>query len=145
MNRPLGSAADALLAMAARGGTQLFALTVTLVATRYLSPGDFGVFALATVFITVVRNLLYAGPAEFLLKTRDADRDAADCLAAMMVTTLLASAAVAGLTAGLCGAVAWAIGIVPVRARAREALIQLTQGSPAHAKAGVPEGDMAAG
>ena len=56
---------------------------------------------MATVFITVVRNLLYAGPAEFLLKTPDADRDSADCLAAMMVTALLASAAVAGLTAGL--------------------------------------------
>ncbi len=49
------------------------------------------------------------------------------------------------VVAGLCGAAAWAIGIVPVRARAREALIRLTQGPPAHAKAGVPEGDMAAG
>ncbi len=97
------------------------------------------------MFITFVRTLLYAGPAEFLLKTPDADRDAADCLAAMMVTALLASAAVAGLAAGLCGAAAWAIGIVPVRARAREALIRLTQGPPAHAKTGVPAGDMAAG
>ncbi len=101
MTGALGSAADALLAMAARGGTQLFVMAVTLVATRFLSPSDFGVFALATVFITFVRTLLYAGPAEYLLKTPAPDRDAADCLAAMMLTALLASAAVAGLAAGL--------------------------------------------
>jgi O-antigen/teichoic acid export membrane protein len=75
------------IAMISRASNQLFLIGVTLVATRYLDPADFGVFALATAFVTLARTLLYAGPFEYLIKSREFVADAVECLAA---TVLLA-------------------------------------------------------
>jgi O-antigen/teichoic acid export membrane protein len=100
MKAGLRSAGAALLAIGSRASTQLFVVAVTLVATRYLSPADFGVFAIATVFITFTRTLLYTGPFEYLMKAPKGDRCASDCLAATVLTAALASAAVLLLAIG---------------------------------------------
>ncbi len=56
---------------ASRALVQLMLFGVTIVATRTLSIADFGTFALATVFLLLVRALFYVGPYEYLLKTAD--------------------------------------------------------------------------
>ena len=100
MTPGLRSAGAALLAIGARASTQLFVVAVTLVATRYLSPADFGIFALATVFITFARTLLYTGPFEYLMKAPDLARTAAECLAATVLTAALAGILVLLLALG---------------------------------------------
>lgn len=100
MKASLRSAGAALLAIGSRASTQLFVVAVTLVATRYLSPADFGIFAIATVFITFTRTLLYTGPFEYLMKARDGDRCASDCLAATVLTAAIASGGVLLLAIG---------------------------------------------
>lgn len=77
----------ALFAIIARAGNQIFVILVTLVATRYLHPTEFGVFALASMMVMLARTLLYAGPYEFLLKSDDEPRWATPCL---LVTLSLA-------------------------------------------------------
>lgn len=78
----------AFFAMAARASSQLCTLALTLVATRYLGPAEFGIFALASIIVTLSRTLLYSGPFEFLMRTRQIDRWAGPCLAATMVMAL---------------------------------------------------------
>ncbi|WBH17094.1 oligosaccharide flippase family protein [Sphingomonas radiodurans] len=112
MKQNLRSAGAALLAIGSRASTQLFVVAVTLVATRYLSPDDFGVFAIATVFITLARTLLYTGPFEYLMKAPDLARTASECLAATVLTAAAASIAVLLLALVLLlgfgsGAIAW--------------------------------------
>ncbi|RDE05317.1 oligosaccharide flippase family protein [Sphingomonas aracearum] len=88
MRAGLRSAAAAFLAMGSRASSQFFLIAVTLVATRYLSPADFGVFAIATAFVTLARTLLYTGPFEYLMKAKDLDGCVVECLVgnALMAT-----------------------------------------------------------
>lgn len=60
-----------ILAVISRCSTQACAVVLMLFAARYLSPADFGIYALAAMLVTLARTLLYAGPYEFLLKTDD--------------------------------------------------------------------------
>jgi hypothetical protein len=86
----------AAIAMAARASSQLALLLVTLVATRSLSPADFGVFAIAAAFLTLSRTMLYTGPFEYVLKARAEDAPAV---------------ASAGLAANGVVALGWCIGL----------------------------------
>ncbi|MFM9936641.1 MAG: oligosaccharide flippase family protein [Novosphingobium sp.] len=89
----------AVIAMAARVSGQIAMVAVTLVATRRLSPADFGVFAVAGAFVMLARTMLYTGPFEFMLKAPVVrERTAAGaCLAA----TLLVAGGWAVLLVGL--------------------------------------------
>ena len=81
----------------ARASNQIAALVVTLVATRYLSPAEFGTFALASVAITLIRTFLYSGAFEYLLKAPDAR----DCSSESLAVNLLLAAALSALIGGL--------------------------------------------
>jgi len=70
----------AMTGIAARGGNQVILLVVTLVAARFLSPTDFGIFAIASVGVTLIRTLLYSGAFEYLLKSDEPDAAATECL-----------------------------------------------------------------
>ncbi len=87
-----------LSGMLARGSNQLFLIGVTLVATRMLTPADFGVFAIAATFVTLSRTLLYTGPFEYMMKAVDLKAVASACLA-VTVLMVLFSAAAMGLIA----------------------------------------------
>src|SRR5690242_8245612 len=65
------SIVSAVTAIGSRASSQVFLLGLTLVATRCLSPADFGLYALASIFVTLARSLLYSGPFEYLMKAPD--------------------------------------------------------------------------
>src|SRR5262249_51052942 len=71
---------------------QIAAIAVVLVAARFLGPSDFGVFAIASAFVTFVRSTLYSGAYEYLLKTAD-PADSAECLAINVGVAVVLTAA----------------------------------------------------
>jgi O-antigen/teichoic acid export membrane protein len=75
----------------ARGFSQLALLAVTVVATRFLSTADFGAFAIASAFLFLMRNLLYVGPYEYLLKSPETPTLAGSCLVANLAISVLAA------------------------------------------------------
>lgn len=85
-----GAGMTAMIAMVARASGQAAVVLVTLVATRALSPADFGVFAIGAALLTLARTMLYTGPFEYLLKA-PLDRTrvvSSACLAANGVVAL---------------------------------------------------------
>lgn len=97
MSKGRQGAIAALIAMVSRASNQIFLIGVTLVATRYLNPADFGVFALATAFVTLARTLLYAGPFEYLMKAPDLEKSATECLVANIALAGCATIILAGI------------------------------------------------
>ncbi|WP_156679491.1 oligosaccharide flippase family protein [Sphingomonas profundi] len=79
--RDFAAALTAGAGLLARASNQIATVVVTLVATRYLAPAEFGVFALASIAITLIRTLLYSGAFEYLLKARDAGDCSSESLA----------------------------------------------------------------
>lgn len=77
--------------MASRASSQLALVGVTLVATRMLSPSDFGVFAIAAAFVTLTRTMLYTGPFEFLMKATDREAVAGATLWANVIVALFSA------------------------------------------------------
>ena len=80
----------AVIAMAARVSGQIAMVAVTLVATRQLTPADFGVFAIAGALVMLARTMLYTGPFEYLLKA-PAEREGAVAGACLAANVLVAS------------------------------------------------------
>lgn len=72
----------------ARGANQVVMIVITLVATRFLSPAQFGVFSLAAAGVTLVRTLLYVGAFEYLLKAPKPERISAICLLLNLVLSV---------------------------------------------------------
>ena len=81
----------------ARASTQIATVVVTLVATRYLNPAEFGIFALASIAVTLIRTFLYSGAFEFLLKAPDPR----DCSSESLAVNLLLATGLSGLLAAL--------------------------------------------
>ena len=65
--------ARALFAMIARSLQQVSTLVITLLAARFLAPGDYGVYSLAIVFIILIQTLTYTGFYQFILTSREPD------------------------------------------------------------------------
>ncbi len=98
VSKVVGKAADlrgagltAAIAMIARGSGQGAVVVVTLLATRVLSPADFGVFAIGAALLTLARTMLYTGPFEYLLKAplERTRQVASACLAANLIVALV--------------------------------------------------------
>jgi O-antigen/teichoic acid export membrane protein len=85
--------------MGARATGQISMIVVTLVATRFLGPADFGVFAIAAAFVTLSRTLLYAGAFEYLLKAPDLEATATECLTVNLLLALVNAVALCALAA----------------------------------------------
>lgn len=73
---------------ASRALVQLMLFGVTIVATRFLSITDFGVYSLATLFLILARALYYVGPYEYLLKAPDSPNLLRNCFVANQVLAL---------------------------------------------------------
>ena len=112
--RDIGIALTALTGLLSRASNQIATVAVTLVATRFLSPAEFGVFALASIAITLIRTFLYSGAFEYLLKAGDARDCASECLAVNVMLTaalsaLMALIAIAGRQLFAADGIAFAI------------------------------------
>ncbi len=93
MSRPrtLSGIANAATGVAARASNQLVLLFITVVATRFLVPAEFGVFSVAAASITFVRTILYSGAFEYLLKAKDAREASTECLIVNAVAAIVLS------------------------------------------------------
>ncbi len=83
-----GGAMTALTAVLVRASNQIVLVVVTLIAARFLTPTDFGVYAIAAALTTLVRNLLYSGAFEYLLKAKDLKQASTACLIVNFVLSL---------------------------------------------------------
>lgn len=64
----------AVFAFVARATQQLSTLVITLLAARFLTPADYGVYALAIVFVTLIQTLSYTGFYHFIVTAKEDDR-----------------------------------------------------------------------
>lgn len=96
----LRAAAFTLSGMVARASNQLATVALTLFATRFLGPRDFGVFALASLTTTLIRALLYTGAFEYLLKAREPRQCSTECLAANLSLSVALSILIAVVMVG---------------------------------------------
>ena len=93
------------LGVFARASTQVAALFVSVVAARALGPEQFGVYAIASVFVVIAQAVLWGGVYDFIVKGRGTDSDidtpfwinlmvgAAGCVLIVAVAPLLSMAA----------------------------------------------------
>ena len=114
--RSFASAFSALIGVLSRASNQIAALGVVVVAARFLGPSDFGVFAIASAFVTFVRATLYSGAYEYLLKTTD-PADAAECLvvnAGLAIALTLCLLLLSTIAGGVFGspAVGWLLAVM---------------------------------
>ncbi|MET0252159.1 MAG: oligosaccharide flippase family protein [Novosphingobium sp.] len=64
----------------ARASNQIASVVTTFVAIGFLSPTEFGVFALASIAVTLIRVMLHTGAFEYLLKARSASECSSESL-----------------------------------------------------------------
>ena len=96
----------AITGLSVRAANQVVIFGVTLVAAHFLAPADFGVFAIASAAIALIRTLMYTGAFEYLLKAPPGEEYPTECF-------LINIALAVGLTAGLlvlAPATKWAFG-----------------------------------
>lgn len=67
------SSAMALFAFTARSLQQVSTLVMTLLAARFLSPAEYGVYGLGIVFVILIQTLTYTGFYQFILTSREED------------------------------------------------------------------------
>jgi O-antigen/teichoic acid export membrane protein len=89
-----GGALNAVIGVFSRGSSQIVTFLLTLVAARYLTPAQFGIFSLAAIATTLIRTLLYSGAFEHLLKAKDAREESTECLLVNVLVALAASGVV---------------------------------------------------
>lgn len=77
--------------MLSRASGQIVALVITLVAARYLSPTDFGIYAMAAAIVTIVRTLLYSATFQYVMQTPELERYSTECLGVSLLMTLVCS------------------------------------------------------
>jgi len=88
----LGPVASLGAGMLSRASSQIVALLITLIAARYLTPGDFGVYAIAAALVTIIRTLIYSATFQYVMQTPDLKRYSSECLAVSLVMTAICSA-----------------------------------------------------
>jgi O-antigen/teichoic acid export membrane protein len=70
----------AVTGLSVRAANQVVIFGVTLVAAHFLAPADFGVFAIASAAIALIRTLMYTGAFEYLLKASPGEEYPSECL-----------------------------------------------------------------
>ena len=107
-------ALTALSGFVARASNQIASIVVMLIATRYLNPSEFGVFALASISVTLIRTILYAGAFEYLMKTPQPEIYSTECLIVNLVLSAILSILLCGgaLAAGRLGGAYGVAGLI---------------------------------
>ncbi len=83
------------LGVLARASNQLSTVLLMLVAVRFLTPTEFGIFSLAALLTTIIRTLLYCGPFEYLLKSERFENCILETLAVNVIVVIALSTPVA--------------------------------------------------
>ena len=63
----------------ARGWSQITAMLLAVLAARILGKHDFGIYAIASIFIVLLQGLVYGGIYDYIIKNRDDDLDIDTC------------------------------------------------------------------
>ena len=58
------------IGVAARGWSQVTAMTLALLTARVLGKADFGVYAIASVFVILLQGMMYGGIYDYIIKSR---------------------------------------------------------------------------
>lgn len=58
------------IGVAARGWSQVTAMTLALLAARVLGKADFGIYAIASVFVILLQGMMYGGIYDYIIKSR---------------------------------------------------------------------------
>src|ERR1700761_3639497 len=90
----------AITGLSVRAANQVVIFGVTLVAAHFLAPADFGVFAIASAAIALIRTLMYTGAFEYLLKAPPGEECPSECLLINIALALVLSAALLVLAPG---------------------------------------------
>jgi O-antigen/teichoic acid export membrane protein len=93
MKSGLAGIFTALTGLSVRAINQIVIMGVTLVAAHYLAPSDFGVFAIASACITLIRTLMYTGAFEYLLKAKLGEEAPTECLIINISLSIVLTAA----------------------------------------------------
>ncbi|MDA5558130.1 oligosaccharide flippase family protein [Shimia sp. MMG029] len=64
----------ALFALIARSLQQVATFVITLLAARFLAPAEYGVYALAIVFITLIQTMTYSGFYQWIVNAKEDDK-----------------------------------------------------------------------
>lgn len=82
----------AITGLSVRAVNQVVIFCVTLVAAHYLVPTEFGVFAIASAAIALIRTLMYTGAFEYLLKAPPGQEAPSECLIINLLLAIVLSA-----------------------------------------------------
>ena len=67
------------IGVAARGWSQVTAMVLAVLAARVLGKQDFGVYAIASVFVILLQALMYGGIYDYIIKDREGVADISTC------------------------------------------------------------------
>lgn len=87
----------AITGLSVRAVNQVVIFGVTLVAAHFLVPEAFGIFAIASALIALIRTLMYTGAFEYLLKAPQEELAPSECLIINMVLASILSALLVAL------------------------------------------------
>jgi O-antigen/teichoic acid export membrane protein len=88
----------------ARGWSQITALLIALMAARVLGKHDFGVYAIASIFVILLQVLMYGGIYDYIIKNRERELDTDTCFWMNLAFGAIGSCLIAAL-APLMGAI----------------------------------------
>ena len=83
------------IGVVARGWFQVIALVLALLAARILGKQEFGIYAIANVFIILLQGMMYSGVYDYIIKNNSADLDVDTCFWMNFAFALLGGAAIA--------------------------------------------------
>ena len=67
------------IGVAARGWSQVTAMVLAVLAARVLGKQDFGIYAIASVFVILLQALMYGGIYDYIIKDREGAADTSTC------------------------------------------------------------------
>ena len=67
------------IGVAARGWSQVTAMVLAVLAARVLGKQDFGIYAIASVFVILLQALMYGGIYDYIIKDREGAADISTC------------------------------------------------------------------
>jgi O-antigen/teichoic acid export membrane protein len=111
--KKLAVAREIGIGVVVRAWTQVTAFVVVVIAARMLERQEFGIYAIASVFIIILSTIMYSGIYEYIIKTEDYEA-AADTCYWINLGFALAGAIVIALLAPLVAALVRAPQIAPL-------------------------------
>lgn len=83
------------IGVATRGWSQVTAMSLAVLAARVLGKQDFGIYAIASVFVILLQALMYGGIYDYIIKDRDGAADISTCYWMSLGFAVLGAAGIA--------------------------------------------------